>query len=301
MFHHFHGTSHIKGQGAISSDQLKQIIEFYGTTRILSADEWMHKLNSNCLTKDDICLTFDDALLCQYDIALPVLQHYNIKAFWFVYTSIIENTIEMLELYRKFRTTHFVHINEFYNEFNNFINNSKYKNRITSQLKNFAPHKYLIESPFYSPEDKKFRFIRDVILGDEPYHNIMSDMIESHNIDIIEFSNNLWLQEKHIKDLHSKGHIIGLHSHSHPTVLSNLTFLQQSQEYIQNYETILNITGEPPCAMSHPCNSYNQDTLQVLKNLNIKIGFRANMNKQPHTNLELPRIDHSIIIKEVLQ
>ena len=47
-------------------------------------------------------------------------------------------------------------------------------------------------------------------------------------------------------------------------------------------------------AMSHPVNSYNQNTLKILKNLDITIGFRADMNPMK-SNLEIPRQDHSII------
>lgn len=49
--------------------------------------------------------------------------------------------------------------------------------------------------------------------------------------------------------------------------------------------------------MSHPCNSYNNDTLMILKDLGIKIGFRANLAKDVYSNFEIPRVDHSDILK----
>ena len=49
--------------------------------------------------------------------------------------------------------------------------------------------------------------------------------------------------------------------------------------------------------MSHPCNSYNNDTLEILTNFNIEIGFRANMKTAFNSNLEIPRIDHAEILK----
>ena len=55
--------------------------------------------------------------------------------------------------------------------------------------------------------------------------------------------------------------------------------------------------------MGHPFGSYNNDTLKVLKNLNIQMGFRSslhidrNMKKINNSPLEIARQDHSIIVK----
>ena len=49
--------------------------------------------------------------------------------------------------------------------------------------------------------------------------------------------------------------------------------------------------------MSHPCNSYNDNTLNILEQLGIKLGFRANLSEGFSSNLEIPRIDHSEILK----
>ena len=120
MFHHFYNEKTIRGQGAISADELKKIIDFYGS-RILSAEHWLEKAKENKLTDSDICLTFDDNLLCQYEIALPILEEYSLTAFWFVYSSVLDGGIENLELFRKFRTKYFSTIDDFYNSFYNIL------------------------------------------------------------------------------------------------------------------------------------------------------------------------------------
>jgi len=96
MFHHFHDDKHVNGQGAISAQQLEHIIEHYGN-RLLSANEWFSKAKANCLDERDVCLTFDDALLCQYDIAVPVLEKHNLTAFWFVYSSVLGGGLKNLK------------------------------------------------------------------------------------------------------------------------------------------------------------------------------------------------------------
>ena len=80
-FHHFHDDKHYKGQGSISQKEFERILIYIGVNRILSPEEWLHKLENKSLKKNDVCLTFDDGLRCQMDIALPVLESHNIKAF----------------------------------------------------------------------------------------------------------------------------------------------------------------------------------------------------------------------------
>ena len=59
--------------------------------------------------------------------------------------------------------------------------------------------------------------------------------------------------------------------------------------------------------MSHPCGSYNSDTLEILKNLGIELGFKQIMNveknkgmrKINNSHLEIARENHSQIFKEI--
>ena len=57
-------------------------------------------------------MTFDDALRCQYDIAVPVIEDLNIKAFFFVYSSIFSEDPDLFEVYRYFRMNYFKNIEE---------------------------------------------------------------------------------------------------------------------------------------------------------------------------------------------
>ena len=57
--------------------------------------------------------------------------------------------------------------------------------------------------------------------------------------------------------------------------------------------------------MSHPCGSYNEDTLKILKELGIELGFKQIMTIEPekgmkkinNTKLEIARQDHAHIMK----
>ena len=83
MFHHFHNDKmHKRGQGSISKDDFYKLIKFLGRKNILNADEFLLRFKENRLTSKNLCLTFDDALKCQYDIAVPVMEDLDIKAFF---------------------------------------------------------------------------------------------------------------------------------------------------------------------------------------------------------------------------
>ena len=117
MFHHFKDDRHKGGQGSISAEVFARLLMSIGLDRILSASEWCSRADEGTLKQDDLCLTFDDSLLCQFDIAVPVLEHFNKTAFWFVYSSVFQGVEEPLEIYRYFRTTHYAHLDDFYDEF----------------------------------------------------------------------------------------------------------------------------------------------------------------------------------------
>ncbi len=84
MFHHFHDDEHPKSQGSIDQANLLSMIEFLNLEyKILDSNEFINKSLKKTLKDNEICLTFDDALKCQYDVALPVLnQKRNFSIFF---------------------------------------------------------------------------------------------------------------------------------------------------------------------------------------------------------------------------
>jgi len=293
MFHHFHGKNHPIVQGSIGGENMHNIIEFIGIENILNADEWALKFQNHTLKSNQVCLTFDDALKSQVDIALPILRSHGLTGFFFIYSSIFEGVKEKLEIYRYFRTTQFSSIEDFYEDFFNYLKKIPIFDKIQNKLKNFNSTEYLKNCTFYSKSDKKFRYIRDEILTKKEYFTIMDIIIEESKINLKTIYKKLWMSEKDLKKIKKDNHVIGLHSYSHPTKFSSLSYKDQNKEYEKNKKHLEKITSKI-FAMSHPVNSYNQNTLKILKNLDITIGFRADMNPMK-SNLEIPRQDHSII------
>ena len=306
MFHHFHdNVNHKQGQGSISKDDFYKLIKFVGRKNILDANIFFEKFKKNKLKENEVCFTFDDGIKCQIDIALPILEELNIKSFFFIYTSIFEDNPHKLEVFRYFRMNYFNDVNTFYNDF--------YK-AIGGNLKSFfVQNEYKIKSlmkkhSVYTIEDIKFRLIRDIYLDLNSYEKTMLLMMEEKNFNYEKIHSKLFFNVNDIKKIDKLGHIVGLHSHNHPTLLEKLDYEKQKYEYekcISILSKFLNKPNNDIKYMSHPCGSYNEDTLKILKELGIELGFKQIMTIEPekgmkkinNTKLEIARQDHAQIMK----
>lgn len=306
MFHNFHDQNlHKKSQGSIDKDDFYKIIKFIGRKNILDAEEFFNRLKENKLKEYHTCLTFDDGSKSQYDIALPVLEDLNIKSFFFTYSSLFEDNPDLLEIYRYFRTNYFKNVDDFYKNF--------YKN-LDKNLENFFNIKKKIindnkiKFPHYSISDIKFRLVRDQLLSPEEYKNVMLKMFKTKYFNPKDYYKILFLNKEHLIQIKKLGHLIGLHSHSHPTLLENLNYDEQFNEYQNNINIlsdILKINKSEIKFMSHPSGSYNKDTIKILINLGIELGFKQIMTLEPEKGmtkinnsfLEIARQDHADIIR----
>ena len=153
MFHRFHRRGSLPaGQGSIASDELEEILNFAGIENIISPEEWLFKLKNNKLSKNDLCITLDDGLRCQYDICLPILERYGLKAFWFIYSSVCEGGVGKFEIYNRFGTEYFGNTDEFYGLF--FKRCAKYALKALNEnrFRKYADET-LSAFPFYSIND----------------------------------------------------------------------------------------------------------------------------------------------------
>ena len=298
MFHHFHNAKHPTTQGSLSSSDFIKMIDWLNNQyTILNAGDYKKKFENNTLKKTDICLSFDDALKCQIDIAAPVLEKLGIESFFFVYSSAFSNNPDFLEIYRYFRTVCYENIDEFYEDFFEILKNADGE-KFSHQYSKYLSLNYLSAFPFYSENDKLFRYLRDKYLSRKQYNNIMSNLINRKDFDVNLAKRYLWMTEKDLVFLQSKGHIIGLHSYSHPTQMSKLSAKDQTLEYERNHEHLFEVLGKSINVMSHPCGDYNKTTLKILKDMNVDIGFRSNMSvKKIRSPLEIPREDSANVLK----
>ena len=167
-----------------------------------------------------------------------------------------------------------------------------------------------IKHPVYSIEDIKFRLVRDFFLNQSQYDEIMISMIKEKKFNFSNFYKKLFFQKDDLKNLDKLGHLVGIHSHNHPTLLEKLSYDEQKYQYDKCQSTISNILNKPKNDinfMSHPCGSYNEDTLKILKELRIELGFKQIMTLEPEKGmrkinnscLEIARQNHSEVLKRM--
>lgn len=302
MFHHFHGGLHKPDTAnSLSEHQFEKILNYIGVKNILSPDQWIAAAKNGELNPSHRCLTFDDGLKNQFDIALPVLQKYKLKGFWFIYSAQYEGKYPRLDIFRRFRYHHYDDIEDYYKDFfsQSGITISKENSKYEDWKNNFS----LIAS-FYSENDLKYRYARDVLLGPTKYYSTVEKIIKSRNLSLVDLTSELWLTESNLQFLSKEGHTLGMHSYDHPTNLKKLNEYEQKNQYMQNMIFIKKFTSNP-ISMSHPCNSYSELTLKILSKMGVKVGFRANMNRKnifdSYKNLQFQREDAANILRSLMK
>ncbi len=301
IFHYFWDEKIPSTQGSISADIFSDIIDDYAESHnLLCAQEYMKKAVCGALAEDDVCITFDDGLYSQYAVAEPVLRKKGLTAFYFVYTSPMEGIYEKIEIFRAFRNRYDA-IDDFYDDFFRTViefgydRGIDYKQVIDSKEADDYDRKY----DYYSKNDRIFRYLRDVSLRDE-YVGIMEFMMKKNQFDPQRECENIWIRTEEIAELHSRGNMIGLHSHTHPTILNKLSYRQKTHEYSHNKEIIESILGGGVKinSASYPCDAYDKDSDEILSRIGIDIAFIAHMENQTiFQPRRIPRLDASYVMK----
>tara|TARA_Y100000022_G_C13236745_1_gene370248 strand:+ start:53 stop:505 length:453 start_codon:yes stop_codon:yes gene_type:complete len=147
--------------------------------------------------------------------------------------------------------------------------------------------------------------LREYLLSNSQYKNTMFKLFKEKKFNFKQKIKQIYLNKKDIKNLSNLSHNIGLHSHSHPTLMRKEKKSKQIYEYKKNKKILEEITKNKINSMAHPCGSYNNLTLRILKNLGLDIGFRSttiidmNMKKINNSKFEIAREDHTNILKGI--
>ena len=297
MFHHFIDDKHPYIQGALTACEFEDALVRIGPKRFLPPDVWIAHSQAGALTPDDLCLTLDDALLSQVDVALPVLDRYGLKAFFFIYSAIFNGYIELFEMIRYFRNVEFASNHDFYDAFYAALRTTPDWARVEPALHSPAAAAHLSAHGFYSRQDRIFRFVRDTLLDRDAYYGICEAMMAARNFDQKAIARKLWLDNDALVRLDSQGHMIGLHSNTHPTNLGTWTAARQRQEYGINHAHLTALLGKPPRSVAYPSGNYDGATLALMREFNIEVGFRSDEASRPGSLLEQPRLDYSLYLQ----
>ncbi|MDD9899584.1 MAG: polysaccharide deacetylase family protein [Alphaproteobacteria bacterium] len=293
MFHHFHdGKQHPYIQGALTAEEFRDVLTGANGLEILPAQTWLDLFYKGELKPTQSCITFDDALQCQYDIALPIMEELGLTAFWFVYSSVFEGVMEPFELHRFFKNVAYDSVEDFNRSFIDGIRRFQPDAHDWDAIVvSDSAKKHLSEHHFYSESDRLFRYIRDIVLTPQEFADAMESLMQEKGFSAHDWVKSMWMDDDCLRDLKSRGHVIGLHSYSHPVNFRRLELSEQVREYFKNVLHLTKVLGEAPGVMAHPSNSYNDATLEILKGFGVRCGFRSDPAESGGTPLEIARID----------
>lgn len=295
MCHYFHDCKKYKKvQGSIDINDVEKIF-LDKKYNVISVDKYIEKMENNNLKKNEICFSFDDGLKEQYELAYKLLEKYNVKGLFNINTMPLVGQVDKLELYRYYRNYCCDNLEDFYRKFFDQVKKIL-KNKYDEICLNLDFNKYLEKSIFYTYSDRKFRYFRDEVLK-ENYNKIM-DILIKNELDLACGKLELWISNEELRRLSKNGHLIGLHTHSHPTNLDKLTYEKQRNEFEKNKEILEKIIEKKVEIVAYPCGKYNNETFEIMKELKIKYGLAATTFEKIENNLLLKRIDIADFIKE---
>lgn len=300
MFHHFHSTRILSRPGSFSAAEFSRAIDFLEKDfRIVSPHEFFAAVDRKVRPANQLLLTFDDALMSQFDVAAPVLAERGLTGAFAIYSSLYLGNPDPLEIFASFRNECFSNFSEFWEAF--LSQDGSLERRALTVARLAVRDGFLREFPFYSDEEKLFRFIRDQFLSPEEYNAITWAMIENYpDFDSERIAADLWMGTEELRSLLDAGHFVGLHSHTHPTRMDLLDRKAQQYEYETNYEWIRKHLGVKPRFVAHPCGRYNSSTLDVLSALGVSYGFRSTLGQgSTFSQLEIPRQDSASLLAQI--
>ena len=93
-------------------------------------------------------------------------------------------------------------------------------------------------------------------------------------------SETYWLSFFDIQALSRAGHVIGFHTHSHPTNMARLSREQQALEYATSKGILEFCLEHPVTTMAHPCDSWTPDGMAWLRANGLRLAWGGTMQGQ---------------------
>ena len=242
---------------------------------VISSDDLIKQVSTDSISKDSICITFDDGYANNYTNAKPILEKYNCAATFFIPTAFIDSSVPFWWDELEIILLHAIQLpGILLLEINGEIHSFTFdKSKLTKkQLTQHAHWKWYQKPPtercvIFLKIWKKLR----VLINDEvQVHMNFLRMWAGTNI----IPNSILpMDDKQITEL-SKNSLftIGMHTHSHPDLKAKQLAFQI--EEIQTCKNILKTKFDINVnCLAYPFGRYDNNTINAVKKLGIKACF----------------------------
>ena len=240
--------------------QLDYFKKKYG---FISKKDYIYAIK-NKVNIDGVVLTFDDGFKDHYSYVMPELIKRGLWGVFYISTGIYRKN--------KLLGVHRVHY------LKGKYGADKILDGVLSEVEDYMLDHNTIEEfdkeiylhSNYEDNEKQLRRLLNYFIKYE-YRDAILDTIMKKFFDENELFSNVYLSIKEIQELSSNGNIIGSHTVSH-SVLSRLTYNEQFDEIKDSFDFINQIVNQNYKSFCYPygySSSYNQDTLNILKELKV--------------------------------
>jgi peptidoglycan/xylan/chitin deacetylase (PgdA/CDA1 family) len=270
----------------------KQLDFFDGQFGIATVDEFTKFINGNQQANDKIILTFDDGLKDHYEFVFPELKARELTAFFYVSTGVLDSD--------KLLSVHRLHVllgkyggKKIYDSLGRYIKDSMLNIEHTEKFKNNTYNTQ--DNDWYSSEIKRiFNYYIDYSRQKDVLDKMMDEFFPNETA----IAKDFYLNEAEIKEMSVAGMVFGGHT-VHHFLLSKCDAVLQDKEItgsVKRMERTAQVSTRTFCYPYGGTQSYNDDTIAILKNASIDFAFSVgpkdiDNNILPKERLYLPRYD----------
>ena len=252
------------------------------------------------LPEKPILLTFDDGYKDHYTYVLPILLENNIQGSFYIPTKCFQDK-KVLDVNK----IHFILescIGEeeiILKEIEEYLEKNK-DSRISLSYTDYFKE-YAVNSRFDKKEVIFIKRMLQVVLPEDYREKLVDILFKKYVCTIGDkiiseraFWEELYLTPEQIRMMEKLGMHIGFHSHSH-IWLNSLTKEKQKLELESSIKWFSEIgLDTKKMTISYPYGGYNENTINLMKEYKIPIGFTTEarkINLKDDNFLELPRLD----------
>lgn len=237
--------------------------------------QFLKAADKGVILKNAFLLTFDDGHKGQHDLALDILEKYELQGVFFVPTGILEDrrlpTVERQRLlqycngeYVKFYQTFTDLIATYFPE----LERSQYLP--TTENLNSALS-YYSEYHFYSPMERLYRKVRETMLPNDVFEKIIDAMFQV-SFEEEELIEKFFLNWDDVSRIAERGHSVGGHGHAH-LLESNIRPDEALTDHAHAIELLNQRLDRAAVLYAYPYGIFCEDTVGQLMSSGIRAAF----------------------------
>lgn len=282
----------------ITTKQFENQIEYFKAQKynFIGLGEYLNFLEGKCDIPDNFCiLTFDDGISDHYLSVFPILKKHGVKGCFFPLPETLKGRV--LPVHK----THILLASS-------SISDEWFADQINIHLKNYPElfEKFKVDDVKKTNADNQERLNKkyemDGVLRanlkynmgaiEEGIKNEILDKIFKQYFNEADVAKDFYLSEEQIKEMSDAGMDFGTHTISHPR-LGLLDRNKQLGEIKESKEVLEKILDKEIDIISYPYGSFNNDTLDILKELNFRGGvtIKEDFNGEEDSRFLLNRFD----------